>query len=148
MIYLCFVYRSLRTAIGENASRNSMVYGTSTSDEYSQSRNHYSRIPSHNALQSEMQKKYKQHYETIFRPSKHKKYFSISCSISNTLSFNVGETMQIRQAFLHQYSYLDTHLIIFVKVLCSVFKKMIPESHSTSEHNFFKNKLQFHEKIF
>lgn len=54
MMYVCFVYRSLTTAVGENISRNSMVYGTSTSDEYSQSRNHYSRIPSHTALQTEM----------------------------------------------------------------------------------------------
>ena len=54
MMSVCFIYRSLKTVIGENAFRNGMVYGTSTFDEYSQSRNHYSRIPSHNALQTEM----------------------------------------------------------------------------------------------
>ena len=134
-----FLYRSLRTGIGENASRNNMVYGTSTSDEYSQSRNHYSRIPSHHALQTEMQKMYKQPYKIIFRPSKHKKYFSISCSISQDLSCNVGDTMLIRQAMLHQHQYLDTHLLIFEKVLCSLLKKQrIKNFQSNGTFNCFE----------
>ena len=141
MIYLCFVYRSLRTAIGENASRNSMVYGTSTFDEYSQSRNHYSRIPSHNALQAEIQKMYKQPYEIIFRPSKHKTYFLIACLISHDLSCNIGDTMLIRQAMLHQHQYLDTHLLIFEKVLCSLLKKQRIKNFQSNgtlrDKNFF-----------